>query len=188
MQCHAQTLRRARLMKWKRIFSILTLILYFETAQKDTITFQLYWRSRTWKCPFTENENIYYQQELWCWKSLLRVPWNTRSNQSILKGNQCWIFIGRTDAEAEALIPRPPDVKSRLIGKDPDAGEDGGQKEKGTTEDEMVGWHHRLNELKFEQTSGDSGRRGSLACCSPWSCKDSDMTSRLSNNNERNLL
>ena len=174
-------------MKWRRIFSILTWILYFETAQRDTITFQLYWRSRTWKRPFTENENIYYQQELWCWKSLLRVPWNTRSNQSILKGNQSWIFIGRTDTEVEALILRPPDVKSGLIGKDPDAGEDWGQEEKGTTEDEMVGWHYRLNELKFEQTLGDSGRRGSLACCSPWSCKDSDMTLWL-NNNERHLL
>ena len=72
------------------------------------------------------------------------------------KGNQSWIFIGRTDAEAEALIFCPPDAKSWLIGKDPDAGKDWGQEEKGTTEDKTVGWHHQLNTHEFEQTPGDS--------------------------------
>ena len=77
---------------------------------------------------------------------LLRVPWTARrSNQSILKEISPKKIIGRTDAEAEAPILWPPDVKSWLIGKDPDAGKDWGQEEKGTTEDEMVGWHHRLN-------------------------------------------
>ena len=87
------------------------------------------------------------------------------------KGNQPWIFNGRTDAEAEASILWPPDVKSRLIGKDPEAGKDWGQEEKGVTEDEMVGWHHRLNGHEFEQTLRDSERQGSLMCCSPWGCK-----------------
>ena len=91
------------------------------------------------------------------------------------KGNQSWIFIGRTDAEAEAPILWPPDVKNWFIGKDPDAGNDWGQ-EKGPTEDEMVGWHHWHNAPEFEQTPGDSEGHGSLMCCSPWVCKESDMT------------
>ena len=74
-------------------------------------------------------------------------------------GDQPWIFIGRTDAEAEAPIFRPPDLKSQLIGKDPDAGKDWGQEEKGATEDEMVEWHHRLNGHEFEQTLGDNKDR-----------------------------
>ena len=92
------------------------------------------------------------------------------------KGNQPWIFIGRTDAEAEALIFWSPDVKSWLIGKNPDAGKDWGQEEKGMTEDEMVGWHHWLNGHEFEQTPGDSEGQGSMECCSSWSHKESDMT------------
>ena len=83
--------------------------------------------------------------ELWCWRRLLRVPWTARrSNQSILK-DQSWVFIGRTDVEAVTPIPWPLNAKSWLIWKDPDAAKDWGQEEKGTTEDEMVGWHHRLN-------------------------------------------
>ena len=74
------------------------------------------------------------------------------------KGNQSWIFIGRTDAEAEAPILWPPDVKSWLTGKDPDAGKDWMQQEKGVTKDEMVGWHHWLNEHEFKQTPGDTER------------------------------
>ena len=92
------------------------------------------------------------------------------------KGNQLRIFIGRTDVEAEALILRPSDMKSWLVGKDPDAGKDWGQEEKRATEDEMVGWHHYLNGHEFEQTLGDSEGQGSLACCSPWRHKESDTT------------
>ena len=92
------------------------------------------------------------------------------------KGNQSWIFIGRTDAEAETPILWPPEVKSWFIGKDPDAGKDWGQEEKGATEDELVGWHQQLNWHEFEQTLGDSGGQGSLVCCSPWGCKESDTT------------
>ena len=95
------------------------------------------------------------------------------------KGNQSLIFIGRADTEAETPILWPPDVKSWLTGKDLDAGKDWGQEEKGITEDEMVGWHHRLNGLEFEQALGVGDGQGSLACCSPWGHKESDMTEQL---------
>ena len=90
------------------------------------------------------------------------------------KGNQPWLFIGRTDAEA--VILWSPDVKSQLIGKDPDVGKDWRQEEKGVTEDEMVGWYHWINGHEFEQTLGDSEGQGSLACCSSLGCKEWDMT------------
>ena len=95
------------------------------------------------------------------------------------KGNQLWIFIGRTDAEAEAPILWPPDVKNRLIGNDPDAGKDWRQEEEGMTEDEMVGLHHWLDGHEFEQAPGVGHGQGSLACCSPWGHKESDMTEWL---------
>ena len=84
------------------------------------------------------------------------------------KGNQSWIHIGRTDAEAEASVLWPPDAKSQLIGKDLDAGKDWSQEKKETTEDEMFGWHHRLYGHEFEQAPGVGNRQGSLVCCSPW--------------------
>ena len=95
------------------------------------------------------------------------------------KGNQSWIFIGRTDAEVETPILWPPDVKNWLIGKDPDAGKDWRQEEKGTTEDEMVGWHHRLDGHEFEQAPEVGDGQGSLACCSPWGHKELDTTEQL---------
>ena len=88
------------------------------------------------------------------------------------KGSQLWIFMGRIDAEAETPILWPPDGKSWLIGKDPNAGKDGRREEKGTTEDEMVGWHHWLNGHEFEQALGVGDGQGSLACCSPWGGKE----------------
>ena len=96
------------------------------------------------------------------------------------KGNQPWIFTGRTDAEAPILCP--PDVKSWLIGKDPEAGNDWGKEEKGMTEDEMVGWHHWLNGYEFEQTQGDSEGHGSLVCCSSRDPKELDTTYRINSN------
>ena len=93
--------------------------------------------------------------------------------------NQSWIFIGRTDAEAETPILWPPDAKSWLTGKDPDAGKDWRWEEKGTTEDEMVGWHYRLGRHGFEQAPGAGDGQGGLACCSPWGCKESDTTEGL---------
>ena len=95
------------------------------------------------------------------------------------KGNQSWIFIGRTDAEAETPKLWAPDTKSRLIGKDPDAEKDWRQEGKGTTEDEMVGWHHCLNGHEFEQAPGVSDGHGSLVCCSPSDCKEVDTTEQL---------
>ena len=89
--------------------------------------------------------------ELWCWRRLLRVPWTARRSNP--KGNQSWIFIGRTDAEAEAPILWPPDVKNWLIGKDLDAGKDWRQKN-GTTKEEMIEWHHRLDGREFKQAPG----------------------------------
>ena len=97
-----------------------------------------------------------------------------------LKGNQYWIFIGKTDAEAETPIFWPPDVKNWLVRKDPDAGKDWRQEEKGMTEDEMVGWQHWLNGHEFEQAPGVGDGQGSLECCSLWGCKDSDTTEQLS--------
>ena len=92
------------------------------------------------------------------------------------KGNQPWIFIGGTDAEAEAPILQPPDVKSWLIGKDPDSGKDWGDEEKKAAEDEMIGWHHQLNGCDFEHTLGDSEGQRRLVCCSSWDCKELDTT------------
>ena len=95
------------------------------------------------------------------------------------KGNQSWIFIGRTDAEAEVPILWLPDEKNWFIGKDPDGGKDRRQEEKGMTEEEMVGWHHRLNGHEFEQAPRVGDGQGSLVCCSPWGCKESDTTEQL---------
>ena len=104
--------------------------------------------------------------KLWCWKRPLRGLWAARrSNQSILKEINA-IFVGRTDAEAEAPILWPPDVKSHLPGKDPDAGKDGRQKKR-VAEDEMVRWHHQLNGHEVEFGLGDSEGQESLVCCSP---------------------
>ena len=96
------------------------------------------------------------------------------------KGDQSWVFTGRIDAEAETPILWPPDAKSWLIWKDPDAGKDWRQEEKGTTEDEMVGWHHRLNRHEFGQTLGVGDGQGGFVCCDSWGCKESDTTEWLS--------
>ena len=120
---------------------------------------------------------------MWCWRKLLKRPLNSKEIKPVnLKGNQPWIFLGRTDAETEATILWPPDVKSRLLRKDPGAGKDWRWEEKGMTEDEMVGWHHWLNGHEFEQVLGDGEGQGSLACCSPWCLKESDTTEQLNNN------
>ena len=117
----------------------------------------------------------------WCFwtvvlEKTLENPLDCKEIKSIYsKGNQLWIFIRRTDTEAEAPILGPPDVRSLLTRKDPDAGEDWGQ-EKRVTEDEMVGWHHWLNGQEFEHALGDSKGQGSLAWCSSWGHKELDMT------------
>ena len=127
--------------------------------------------------------------ELWCWRRLLRDPLGCREIQPVhSKGDQSWVFIGRTDVEAETPILWPPHAKSWLIGKDPDAGRDWGQEEKGTTEDEMVGWHRRLNGHGSGWTPGVGDGQEGLACCSSWGCKDSDTTERLNWTDNCNLL
>ena len=113
----------------------------------------------------------------WCFwtvvlEKILDSPLHCKEFQPVHpKGNQSWLFIGRTDAEVETPILWPPDAKSWLIWKDPDAGKDWRREEKGMTEDEMVGWHHQLNGHEFELTLGVGDGKGGLGCCSPWGRK-----------------
>ena len=128
-------------------------------------------------------EESWVLRNWWFWtvvlEKTLESPLDCKEIQPVhRKGNQSWIYIGRTDAEAEAPILQPPDGKNWLIRKDPDAGKDWSQ-EKRVTEDETVGWHHQLDRHEFGQALGVGGGQGSLACCSPWGCKESDMTEWL---------
>ena len=113
----------------------------------------------------------------WCFwtvvlEKTLESPLDCKEIQPVHpKGDQSWVFIGRIDAKAETPVLWPPQVKSWLIGKDPNAGKDWGQEGKGTTKDEMAGWHHRLNGHEFEWTLGVGDGQGSLACCNSWGCK-----------------
>ena len=121
----------------------------------------------------------------WCfWTVMLEDSWESldcKESQPVHpKGHGSWIFIGRTDGEAETPILWLPDVKNWLIWKDPDAGKDWRWQEKVTAECEMVGWHLQLNGHEFEYASGVGDGQGSLACCSPWGCKESDMPELLS--------
>ena len=110
----------------------------------------------------------------------LERPLDWKEIQPFLpKGDQFWVFTGRTDVEAETPILWPPDANSWLIWKDPDAQKDWGQEEKGMTEDEMVGWHHRLDRHGFGWTPGVGDGQGGLACCSSWGRRESDMTEWL---------
>ena len=116
--------------------------------------------------------------ELWCLKGL-ESPLDWKEIQPVLTtGNQSWVFIGRTHVEAEIPVLWPSDGKNWLFWKDPDAGKDWGQ-EKGMTEDEMVGWHHRLDGHGFGWTPGVGDGQGGLVRCSSWGCKESDMTEWL---------
>ena len=121
----------------------------------------------------------------WCFGTVvlektLESPLDCKEIQLVhSKGDQPWVFFGGNDAEAETPVLWPPRAKSWLIGKDSDAGRDWGQEEKGTTEDEMAGWHHRLDGHGFGWTPGDGDGQGGLACCESWGCKESDVTERL---------
>ena len=135
----------------------------------------------TWELDYKESSVT----KNWCfWTTVfektLESPLDCKEIQAVHpKGNRSWIFIRRTNVEAETPILWPPDPKNWLIGKDPDAGKDWKQEEKGTTEDEMVGWHHWLDWHEFEQAPGDGDGQGSLAACSPWGCKELDTTELL---------
>ena len=134
-----------------------------------------------WELEYKEN----WVPKNWCFwtvvlEKTLESPLNCKEIQPVHpKGDQSWVFIGRTDVEAETPILWPPDAKSWLIWKDPDAGKDWRWEEKGMTEDEMVGWHHRLNGHEFEWTPGVGDGQGSLGYCSPWGHEESDMTEQL---------
>ena len=134
--------------------------------------------SHVWRWELDSEES--WVPKNWCFwtvvlENTLESPLDCKEIKPVNpKGNQPWIFTWRTDAEA--LILWPPDVKSQLTGKDPDAGKDWRREKKGTTKNEIVGWHHRLNGHEFVQTPGDSEGQGSLACCSPCGLKESDMT------------
>jgi len=151
------------------------------------------------KGPYTQSYH-FCSSHIWMWELDYKESWTLKNwwfwtvvleenLQSTLgckkikpvnpKLNQSWIFIGKMDAEAETLILWPPDGKKWLIGKDPDAGKNWKQEEKGITEDEMIGWHHQLDEHEFEQAPGDGYGQGSLMCCSPWGRKESEMTEQL---------
>jgi len=134
----------------------------------------------SWTIEKTECQRICFTTV--CWRRTLESPLDWKIKLVNPKGNQSRIFTGRTDAEAEAAILSPPDVNSRLIEKDHDAGKDRRQEEKQITEDEMAGWHYWLKGHEFEQAPGDGEGQGSLACCSPWGCEELDTTEQLKNN------
>ena len=121
----------------------------------------------------------------WCFWTVvlersLESPLDCKEIQPVhSEGDQPWDFFGRNDAKAETPVLWPPHVKSWFIGKDPDAGRDWGQEEKGTTKDEMAGWHHRLDAHEFGWTPGVGDGQGCLACCDSWGCKESDTTEWL---------
>ena len=120
----------------------------------------------------------------WCFCSVvlektLESPLDCKEIQPVHSKDQPWDFFGGNDAEAETPVLSPSHVKSWLTGKDSDAGRDWGQEEKGTTEDEMAGWHHWLDGREFERTPGVGDGQGGLACCNSWGHKESDTTERL---------
>ena len=121
----------------------------------------------------------------WCFwtvvlEKTLESPLDYKETQPVhSEGDQPWDFFGRNDAKAETPVLWPPHAKSWLIGKDPDAGRDWWQEEKGTTKDEMAGWHHWLDGHEFEWTPRVSDGQGGLVCCNSWGCKESDMTEWL---------
>ena len=131
--------------------------------------------SHVWMCELHHKES--WALKNWCFwtvvlEKTLESPVDCKEIQPVHpKGDQSWIFIGRADAEAETPILWPLDAKNWLIGKDPDAGKDWRQEEKGTIKDEMAGWHHQLCEHEFEQVSGVGDGHGSLVHCGPWGCK-----------------
>ena len=131
------------------------------------------WTIKKAECQRNDAFDLWYGEDSW---ESLGLQGDSTSPS---KGNQSWIFTGRTDTEAETPILRPPDVKNWLTETHLDAGKDWRQEKKGTTENEMVGCHHRLDGHEFEHGLGVGGGHGSLACCSPWRGKELDMTEQL---------
>ena len=133
-------------------------------------------------CPYYKES---WARKNWCFwtvvlEKTLESPLDCKEIQPVHpKADKTWVFIERTDVLAETAIHWPPDSKSWLIWKDPDAGKDWGQEEKGTTEDKMVGWHHGLNGHGFGWPPGVGDGQGGLACCGSWACRESETTERL---------
>ena len=145
------------------------------------------YRYESWTIRKVERQRI-YALNLWCWRRILRIPWTARrSNQSILKEISPQYSLEGLMLKLKLQYFGRLMRKSQLIWKDPDAGKDWRQEDKGMTEDEMVGWHHRLNGHEFQQTRRDGEGQESLACCSLFGYKESDMTEQL-NNNDRDWL
>ena len=134
-----------------------------------------------WELDYKESKAL---KNWWFWAVVLEKTLESLLDSKEIKpvnpkGSQSWLFIGRTDAEAEAPILWPTDAKNWFTGKDPDAGKDWRREEKGTTEDEMVGWHHQFNRHEFEQAPGVGAGQGRLVCCSSWGCNELDTTEWL---------
>ena len=156
---------------------------YFAEKGPSSQSFYGFSSSHVWIWKLDHKEG--WKPKNWCFwtvvlEKTLESPLDCKEIKPVNpKGNQSWIFIGRTDAEAETPILLPPDAKNCFISKDSAAGRYWGQGEKGTTEHEMVGWHHRLDGREFEWTPGDGNGQGGLACCDSLARKESDMTERL---------
>ena len=149
--------------------------------------------NQTYRDYFAIFVNIQSVQLNWCfWTVLLEKtlenPLDCKKIQPVHSKDQSWVFFGRNDAKTETPVLWPPHAKSWLIGKDSDAGRDWGQEEKGTTEDEMAGWHHWLDGHESEWTPGVGDGQGDLACCNSWDHKESDMTKRLNGTELKNIM
>ena len=157
---------------WDRIFKSRDITLLTKgRIVKDMVFPVVMFGCESWTIKKAEHQRI-DAFEVWCWRRL-ESPLDCKEIKPVNpKGNQSWIFPGRIDTEAEAPILQQPDVKNWLIGKDPDAGKDWGQEEKGMTEDKIVGWHHQLNGHEFGWTPGVGDRQGGLACCGSWGHKE----------------
>ena len=153
------------------------------SSQTDRKKAMVFFTSHVWIWELDHKES--WALKNWCFwtvmlEKTLESPLDSKGIKPVSpKGNQSWIFIGKTDAEAETPKLWPPDTKKWLNGEVPDAGKGWKQVEKGMTEDGMVGWHHWLNGHEFEQAPGVGDGQGSLACCSLCGCKESDMTEWL---------
>ena len=144
--------------------------------------------SNVWQNSLQKIKKESWALRSWCfWTVMLEKTVESPSDYKEIqpappKGNQSWIFSGRSDAEAETPILWPPHAKNLLIWKDPDAGKDWRQEEKGTAEDEIIVWHHRFDGHEFEQALGFGDGQGGVVCCTPWGCKESDRSEGLNLN------
>ena len=167
--------------KWLRVSTLESAMITLPTKVhlvKGMVFPEVMYGFESWTVKKAEHQRI-DAFELWCWRRLLRVPWTARRYTSPFWRRSTLDFFGRNDAKAETPVLWPCHAKSWLIGKDFDAGRDWGQEEKGMTEDEMAGCHHRLDGREFEWTLRVGDGQGDLACCNSWGRRELDMTERL---------